>query len=285
MICKIFCLYESQSPITHMSGTMGNEAIIMREANYSGDGVSYIPVLSGNALRHKMIREFGAQYLIDSLELKGKLNIDQLNFLLHGGTLMESSITDDMKNIAKMQRLFPLYKLLGGSLKNQIVPGFMIVTRGLLVCKENIETIKNLLPIDWKFPDIKLDSYESFVDFYQYTRGDAKKKLGEDQEDNRKKSNLMIYNGQTIMQGSMFCNQFILNQTNDLELGAFFLSIKLWQGAGGIIGGKSSIGHGRLQINLSNDNKFDIDKLIEQYESYVNENKIEQIEWLNENFK
>ena len=70
---KVNLIGTALTPITHMMGTKGNEAIVNREAIMYNGKVRQVPFLSGNAIRHKMIREPGAFHLIEKCQLKGKL--------------------------------------------------------------------------------------------------------------------------------------------------------------------------------------------------------------------
>ena len=47
-----------------MMGVNGNEALINREAIIYDGKISHVPAISGNALRHRLIRENGAYYII-----------------------------------------------------------------------------------------------------------------------------------------------------------------------------------------------------------------------------
>lgn len=284
---NVLALSEAISPITHMSGTEGNEAIVSREAILSGGEVHYVPVLSGNALRHKSIREPAFKYLVQQYELSGRLNVDQINFLLHGGTLTESSVTDNLNTIADLQRLFPIYRMLGGSLRNQIISGSIIVHRGVLVCRENSEILNSIS--QFKI-DSELRSAEDFIGGYQYTRGDARKGNNVDyfeavdELNSGDKSNLMIFGGQSILPGSLFVHGYTLKDVSIEELGAFMLSVDMWQQEGGIIGGQSSRGHGRMKTYLNINTEHDVESAIDIYKSYVTENRDEACAWLHTQF-
>lgn len=284
---KIYSLLEAQSLITHMSGTIGNEAVINREAVYlENGGVSHIPVISGNAIRHNMARKFGMLWLIEQLEMKGKLKLSQLNYLLHGGNLTESSGSENTKIIAEMQELFPLLYLLGGSLPGQIIAGSLIASRGILICDENKKYLQNQIPIKYDIADIIFDKAEKFVTNYQYTRGDASKEFERDlNEEIPERSNLMIFNGQAIMKGSLWFHSFILQNVSEIELGAMLLSLQMWGIAGGTLGGQKAKGHGIFKQYLFFDNEINIDELIMKYVEHVNKTKEKQIEWLQKNFK
>lgn len=282
---KIHMLLETLSPLTHMMGTSGNEALINREAVIYKDEIRHLPVISGNAIRHKLIREPGAMFIVGACNLAGKMNIDQLNYLFNGGSLVESSVSCNIRKIADMQATLPLYRLLGGCLKNQVVAGSLNVHRGMLMCRENAERISSILPADCAI-EAAIFPAERFIDQYQYTRGDANKmkdidffaavdelQTGEEKE----KSHLMIFNGQTIVAGSMFYLGFVLNNVSDLELGALFHSLSRWNG---FIGGQGSRGHGRCKISLIKSDELDIPSLVSAYKEHIMSKKEEIKSWL-----
>lgn len=272
---KIECLSEAVSPLTHNSGTSGNESMVARELVHCSRGQVMVPFLSGNALRHRCVREPMALWLIDRYGLKGKLSLPQLNFLLHGGNLTESTASENTARIAQMHELWPMIRLCGGSLPDQILAGAMDVWRGVLVCEENRETLSSYLA------DGQLLSSERFISSYQYTRGDAKK-TGLIHQTDDLPSNLMIYSGQCVAKGAMFLHGFLLKHVNEIELGCLLLSLRLWQSNGGTIGGNSRIGHGRLKTFLID--IVDDDLIVKNYVDYVDSVRDRSVQWLNDVF-
>ena len=285
-VCKVHCLSEAISPITHMMGTSGNEAIINRESVLFDGQVRQVPVLSGNAIRHKMIRESGALHLVKICGLEGKLTLDQANYLFNGGNLTESSPTENLAKIADMQELMPLIRLLGGSLRNQVIGGSLIVGRGILICEENREAIEKMLPKEFELPETRLRSCEDFIDQYQYTRGDAGKRKDANLilEEEGQGDNLMIYSGQSIIPGSIFYHQFILQNVSELEVGALLNSLYEWDLSGATIGGSARIGHGKLQTYYLIEHDEEIlsvpQTLIENYRKHCEANRGEISDWL-----
>jgi hypothetical protein len=273
-----------------MMGVSGNEAVINRESVLYNGTVRQIPVLSGNALRHKLVREPGALHLVKSCGLEGRLNLDQANYLFNGGSLSESSTTENMGRIAEMQELLPLIRLLGGSLRNQVVGGSLIVERGILICEENRESIQKMLPADFELPENRLRSSEDFIDQYQYTRGDAQKRndahllLEEKEADG---TNLMIYSGQSVIPGAVFYHGFILQNVSPLEIGALLNALNEWDTLGGTIGGSARIGHGKLQASFwleTGDNlhgpELDTVELVKAYREHCKTNSEKIAAWL-----
>lgn len=285
-VTNIHLLSEVLTPLTHMKGNKGNEALINKEPVLFNGKVLWVPVISGNALRHRLIREPGAYYLVDKLGLAGKLNQAQVNYLFYGGCLTESTSGINAKKITKMQELFPLLRLLGGALINQVLAGSIIVKLGTLICKENEERIQHQLPIGYKIEG-PLKAAENIIGNYQYTRGDAKRhrdagQLLETTDDEN--TNLMLYSGQSIIPGALFYHGFICNNVSCLELGALFKALRDWEENGATIGGQSRIGHGVLRPYLLSDIP-DRNDWVEMYEDHVKSHKTECIEWLEDNFK
>jgi len=294
---KVHCISKVLSPLTHMMETAGNESIINREKVFHKGVIKSIPVISGNAIRHKMLRDPGSMYLIDRLGLKGKLTIDQANYMFYGGALTESTVSENMKTLAGLKELFPLYRLLGGSLRNQIIAGSIIVQRGVLICEENKEVLAVSLPEGYDVPEEALKSSEDFIKEYQYTRSDIQKSkegteiLKPEELESGQGTNLMIYAGQCIIPGSLFYHGFILTNISRLEVGAFFHALQGWKDEGGTIGGYSRIGHGRLDMSfiMENSEDFltaaDIENCISEYIAHVEAKKEKCVEWLIDNFK
>lgn len=281
MAFEIFCMSEATSPITHMSGSVGNESIVSREAVKSERGVVYVPCLSGNALRHRCVRLPGMLWLIDRYGLKGKLTLPVLNLLLHGGNLTMSTAMENTKRIAEMYEVFPLLGLLGGSLPDQILAGSLDVMRGVLVCEEN----RARLTPDFGaiVPQSRMLSAQRFVDGYKYTRQDAAK-LGMVDAGEVKDSNLMIFAGQSVIPGSVFMHGFTIKRDRPLLFGALLHSLTLWQAQGGTIGGQSARGHGRLSTTVFGLDPSEVVNLVAEYEEFAISMKDSVITWIESAF-
>lgn len=285
---NVVCFSEAVSPITHMSGTAGNEAIIAREAIVTPRGKLGVPYLSGNAIRHRMVREPGARWLIEEYGLIGRLSLAQLNFLFHGGNLTEGGGRENTARIAEFQRLFPLGRLIGGTLPDQILAGSLVVWRGSLVCEENRGYLEAVLPAP--FPGAlpsRLRPAESFVTGYQYTRGDAAKSSAglasrESLTAGEASSNLMIFAGQSVARGAAFLHGFTIEHGSILELGALLWSLSLWQAAGGTIGGQASRGHGRLKLAILG--SLAQDEAVASYLDHARSVRDEAVQWLTDVF-
>jgi len=288
---KIYCILETLSPLTHMMGVSGNESLINREPIIYKNRKVFVPVISGNSIRHRMIRSAGSEYLVKQMEIDGKLGLDQLDFMFYGGRLCETKTTTNISKIAEMEELFPLYRLLGGSLKNQIIAGSLDVWRGLLICEENRKTINEYLPEEYKITN-KLLPADLFIGNYQYTRGDARNirnisSIADNVSslDDREKSNLMLYSGQQVNRNSLFFHGFSTKHISNIEIGCLFHSLQLWSENCSTVGGMAAKGHGRVIINcIMHDIDIDISECILLYIEHVKKNKEKMVKWLDANF-
>lgn len=267
MNIRITCVSKVLSPLTHMMGVEGNEAVVMREPILCADGKRWVPVLSGNALRHRAIREPGARWLCERWRLGGSLSLEQLNLLFHGGNLTEKGGREATSLVAHIHELFPLLKLCGAALPKQILPGSLRVERGLLLCRENADRARRRLPEGWLDGQAWRPAAE-FVDGYQYTRGDARNGqqdlLAPQAKDGA--SNLMIFAGQQVMAGALFVHGFAASHVNQIDVGCLLLCLRLWAAGGNTIGGQASRGHGRLETSLLFDgDEVDEEACVEAY--------------------
>jgi len=276
----ILCLSEALSPITHMARSEGNEALIAREPVVTPRGVAWVPVLSGNQLRHKLVREPGFRWLIQEYGLAGQLSLKQLNFLFHGGALTDGGATEDLARVVEWQRLFPLGRLLGGCLPDQILAGSLQCWRGLLVCEENRSSLARILP-EGTLPPAAFRPAESLVEGWQYTRSGVKNSVPDLLPEGPVEgaSNLMIFAGQGVIRGASFVHGFSLPHVSRIELGALLWSLDLWHSAGGTVGGMGARGHGRLRLSIVGED-LDVEAAIREYVAYARSSRDDAVAWL-----
>lgn len=272
---KITCVSKTLSPLSHMSGTAGNEQVIMREPICYSGGLRYVPAITGNAIRHRAIRAPLAQHIVETWDLDGQLTIAQLQFLFHGGTLFRKGGRISLAEQDALYRLMPAIQMLGCSLPGQIVPGNLYVHRGTLVCRENRERLARLLPPELAsgLPE-DLRPATDFIGSYQYTRNvhdmSAPTVQAKDAEDQDARADMMIFGGQTVITGAMFVHGFQLVNATTIEVGAIWYALNQWQANGGTIGGMASKGHGRLETSLAIDPPVDwLDQAADEYQAHI----------------
>lgn len=283
----VLCLSKLLSPMTHNVGTEGNETLINREAVATPQGIRWVPVLSGNAIRHRMIRDPGARFLVDRWGLGGELTLKLAQFLFHGGSLDSSCPTESLTRIRTWWRLLPLIRILGGSLPDLIVGGAIAAWRGLLVCRENESRLRCLVPADW-IPDGRLIPADRMIGRYQYTRQDAGRTVPDLVKESPagllEESGQMIYSGQQVNAGAAFLHGFRLRDATLVDLGCLLLSLALWQQDNATIGGQSAKGHGRLAIGCAVTPEVDTTAAMEAYAVHVESVKDEAVAWMGSQF-
>lgn len=244
------------SPITHMHGTAGNVALLQREAVFTRDGeLVAIPCLSGNALRHALVRTPAAEYLLNTCGLTD-ISYQLGDFLFHGGKLTKASPLS-VRDTASLLRAVPSLALLGGALPGQILEGVLRVSRAILICRESADVIE-------RRAGIELGAYhgcDEFVDSYLYTRS---------AEANNPDAicDRMIYEGECVRAGAKFYMTLTLDTRDRRVIGCLLKALK---DSAGYIGGMSRIGHGELSFMWASDDidEDDESKLISEYENYV----------------
>jgi len=283
---KITCLSTSVSPVTQALGAVGNESIVNTEDVRTPLGNRKVPVLSGNAIRHRMLRAPGAEHLEEVLDLSGELTRDQLNLLYHGGLKREKAKRPSLARIADMQRLFPLLRLLGVCLPEAIVSGEIKSHRAILVCRENQSRIETMVPGGWRRNIPRLAPAQSFVDRWQYVRGKLghSKSVNTNDESDEDDSKMLPFSGTCVVANSCWLHGFWWpdydSEVQSLLLGCVLSCIRKWDRDGASIGGQSSRGHGVLSVALHVDSDLGHDEAVESYERHVIENREESREFL-----
>lgn len=284
---RFFALSQALSPIAHMSGTNGNEAVLMRKPVFTPSGETrYVPCLTGNALRHQ-VRESGGKFLIEQLGLAGATDKRTLNFLLHGGDRTEKGRLESLGGQARMYELFPFLKILAGSIPNQIMKSMSKVWFGWLVCEETRDVIRYSMPAGWSLDANVLFPAEHFVGNYQIIRGDVEfnsPELLSPTEAITGGDNRMMAAGQTVIAGSYFAHGYHLEHAYLRDVGCLLHSLSLWQHNGGKIGGKSAAGFGRLKTQLHVSPQVNVNECIEEYLAHLAANIDACNEWLKEAF-
>lgn len=267
---RLLFLSICQSPLTHMAGTQGNEQVVMREPVMTAGGTRWVPMLTGNAIRHRMIRSSAARYLVEQWGLSGELSMQQLNFLFHGGRLYQKGGRIDLALQSRVYDIFPHLKLLGCSLPGHIVPGHLKAGRGLLVCRENHSRLERMLPDGFSLPS-PLRPATAYIQPWTYYRSHAvtsapdllPPEAGEEPD-----PSLMIMSGQSVVPGAAFLHSMDVYHVDDIALGCLIHSLRVWQQYGSTIGGQSNRGHGKLDTLMHCD-RDDTEELASQYVNHV----------------
>ena len=282
----IYCLSEAVSPLTHMMGVAGNEALVMRMPVYHGGRVTEVPALTGNMLRSVLIRRPGMEWLIEAGGLAGVITRPEAYFLLAGGAEYEGGGRESMKLIHDLSEACPLAGALGGCTPGQIYAGSLCVDQGVLLCRENESRVGTFLPPGCNLPDgVRLRPAAEWVARYQYYRHDhaagvdghhgpgpdaaeraaeladwdgkgkpesaASTPLKGERKDGKAAS--MPFGGECVIPGAVFAHRITLLHPTRLEIGAVLFSLRLWSAYASRVGGMTARGHGLLRTVVSYD--------------------------------
>ena len=255
----IHMLSTALSPITHMHGTAGNVALLQREAILGKDGQVYsIPCLSGNALRHSLVRAPAAEYMCEAIDMP-LMPYQLADLIWHGGRLTKANPLTAGATKALLDSV-PFLALLGGALPGQILQGCLKVSRGLLVCDEAADIIERRSGVAVQ----NTHGAETFVGSYLYTRGAEENNPDAIQD-------RMIYEGECVKAGAKFYHTMSLEQSSPLAIGCL---LKALTDASKDIGGMGRIGHGELHIEWACTSIAvgDERSLIDGYTDYLKQN-------------
>lgn len=273
--------------ISHIGDTYGINAKLRREKIVQPNGsVEEIPVISGNSLRG-ILRDRGMLHMLKCLgyganeetgEVSG-LSLAAFHFLFSGGALAKTGKCGlDIDEARRWRDLVPLVALFGGAMISQIMPGKAKIGKAIPIC---IETAHLVPPRFVK--DVTLDSIWDLCQEEAYTRRDDEKneslrqliapevrglleaeaaerrekaQPGDDVAGETGQKQQMRYYVETLSAGTRFFWDIVLDDVTDLEFEAFCVTLAEF-GRFPYIGGKSAIGHGKVEIHF--DNWMDID--------------------------
>lgn len=130
------------SALHHGQGAEGNESLFRRQRMVVRGDVMDLPVVSGNSLKHTMVRAPGVQHMLRVLEIpEQSLSRSVIHLLFSGGSLSKTGSTIDIKGYRKLQELIPILGICGGAVGNTMVQSSISVGDAYPVCEENEERI------------------------------------------------------------------------------------------------------------------------------------------------
>lgn len=250
------CLSKAETNLSHQADEKMETTALFRYENAVGKNGDNIKVynISAGSFR-STLRRAGAYQLCDLLGLKPE-ELPELSHvvLFSGGPRLESSETIKPLNSERaLRQLFPLLDLFGGTVSYTMLESQFKTTQLTAINK----TIYNNFDLEKEILDcfkINVNELpESVVDFEYNTKKDSRVKY--DNESSKEGCDCgtvaNIFDIQIIKKGTWLANKVILNDYDDNLLSSCLNScIQYWQNSGGLIGGKTSQGHGHVSFNL-----------------------------------
>jgi len=244
IVHRIYGILTALSPVFHGGSEKTGSVVLLNRIKFIVDGKPMdVPIVSGNQIRGRLRRLL----VEDFLELAGfKMDLSQKKYqklyhtLFAGGVLTaveeeESGVVDLNLKFKIVKHILPV-RLFGCSYANQMIEGRVLIGHLLPVCKE----LKEFTGVD---SDVSF--YQLITRAFQTRRDELR--VGGGEEDQAVQA-MVEY--ECFAPGSRFYHEIVLETTaesEELDLSTLYRAIELWR-ENPYIGGKSSIGFGKLKI-------------------------------------
>jgi len=237
------------SPLSHNADeTLGTDTKFRRiNSVWNGSSIR-IPVYSGNAFRG-ILRRIAAKQFCDLLGLKKETISDRLYYTWFTGGMLQKGSSQDYIEVGQKREVretIPFLSIFGCALQNQILGGKMDIGMAIPIAKEteHMTGIESTMTI-WEM-----------VDEIFYTRRDDL----EDPKEQKEQAQQMKYSGEVLVPGTELSHNIALSQVSDIEISCFHHAMSEMVSIG-VLGGKSSVGHGQV--------KFDYGEAFDKSQAYL----------------
>ena len=223
--------------------------------------IDNIPTIHGNAIRGYLRRLIMDDFLT---QLDYELDSKKVYHFLFTGGILEALDSKDKGAInlslkKKIRELIPPISLVGSALGNQMIQGKLKVGMADIVCAETKHYIEEYSDYDFSAYNLKGSDFGTRLD-------DLKE--GKTEEDEQ--AHQMKYEFETLIRGTKFTHEFILEDCNSIEKACFHRMMSLWEERP-YLGGKSGTGYGKVRLDYQG-----IDDLTDiSYLNYLHDRKEE----------
>jgi CRISPR/Cas system CSM-associated protein Csm3 (group 7 of RAMP superfamily) len=265
------------SPVFHGGSEKTGAVVLLNRLKFIVDGKpTDVPIISGNQVRGRLRRLLTR----DFLELVGyEMDLSQrkhqklYHTLFAGGVLTEveeeeSGVVDLNLKSRIVKYILPL-RLFGASYANQMIEGRVLVGHLLPVCRELRE---------YTGVDSDVSFYQLIARAFQTRRDELRVTTPSEEEEEPAVQAIVEY--ECFAPGTRFYHEIVLETTRQeeqLDLSTLYRAVKLWQQVP-YIGGKSSIGFGKLKVEYEWPTRVDDSVYLE----FIEENKSEIVKVLSE---
>ena len=223
--------------------------------------IDNVPAIHGNAIRGYLRRLIMDDFLtLLDYELDSK---KVYHFLFTGGILEALDPKDkgaiNLTRKKEIRELIPPISLVGSALGNQMIQGKLKVGMGDIVCAETKHYITDYADYDFSAYNLKGSDFGTRLD-----------DLKEGKTDDDEQAHQMKYEFETLIRGTKFTHEFILEDCNSIEKACFRRMMSLWEERP-YLGGKSGTGYGKVRLDYQG-----IDDLTDiSYLNYLHDRKEE----------
>lgn len=264
------------SPVFHGGSEKTGSVVLLNRLKFIVDGKpTDVPIISGNQVRGRLRRLLTT----DFLELSGyRMDLGQKSYqklyhtLFAGGVLEAveeesgSAVVDLNLKFRIVKYILPL-RLFGCSYANQMIEGRVLVGHMLPICRE----LK-----DYTGVDSSISFYQLIARAFQTRRDELRATRTEEEE----QAVQAMIEYECFAPGTRFYHEVRLETSRDeglLDLSTLYRAIELWK-ENPFIGGKSSVGFGKLRIEYEWPRPIDS----RPYMEFVERNKDEIVKVLDE---
>lgn len=268
--------YTMTAPLSHIGETASTGSYFNTINTYNGK----IPVVTGNSVRGQLRDSLALRMLMQLGDIK--VDKEVFHVLFSGGNI-SGSMKDDIERTKLIRMHFPSISLLGGGLGTMIMAGKLLSGFVYPVCDETQEITGE---------DYVGKSWRELINSIEFTRMDDSKNdnkseyiTDHDEEKKAKASTQMRFEVEYMAPGTQFIQTItFLNETTDLELGAFYAGLEQWFKVPKL-GGMAAKGFGFFDAKIAGDISVKngeikcspkVEKLISDYDKFT---KSEGAEW------
>lgn len=250
IVYRITGLLTALSPVFHGGNEKTGNVVLLNRLKFLVDNKPVdVPIISGNQVRGRLRRLLTRDFLDRvgyQMDLSQKSYQKLYHTLFAGGVLTsveeeESGVVDLNLKSRIVSYLLPV-RLFGCSYANQMIEGRVSVGHMLPVCRE----LRDYIGVN---SDISF--YELLTRSFQTRRDELG--VGFEREEDREQAVQMIVEYECFAPGTRFHHEIILETTREWEevdLSTLYRAVELWSEKP-YIGGKSSIGFGKLRIEYN----------------------------------
>jgi len=278
IVHKIKGILTALSPVYHGGNEKTGAVVLLNRLKFIVDGKpTDVPIISGNQVRGRLRRLLSRDFLERAgyqLDLSQRRHQRLYHTLFAGGVLTsveeeESGVVDLNLKFRVVKYILPL-RLFGCSYANQMIEGRVLIGHLLPVCRE----LRDYTGID---SDVSF--YQLITRAFQTRRDElrARDTSGEEEEEQAVQA-LVEY--ECFAPGTRFYHEIVLETDSGeekLDLSTLYRAIELWQQLP-YIGGKSSVGFGKLRIEYEWVPGVDS----RAYSEFIEKNKSEIVKALDE---
>lgn len=241
-------ILKAVTPVFHGGNEKTGSTLLLNRMRFIVDGKPVdVPVISGNSVRGRLRRLLSRDFMERvgfRLDLSNSKHQKLYHTIFSGGVLTSPSEESEVGELDLTLKhkivsyILPL-RLFGASYSNQMIEGRVLVGHLLPICRELSE---------YTGIDSKVSFYQLIGRMFQTRRDELRVKTQDDEQPVQ-----MLVEYEVFSAGTRFYHEIVLETTDEgymLDLSTLTRALKIWM-QNPYIGGKSSIGFGKLQIQYS----------------------------------